>query len=99
MRGMFRSNSNDDQQEVRSEQARETSRQLREVEHGLQRLLTDPDQFGRCGRCGATIAAARLEILPSTAPTSRTLRGDEFHGILSLFGSGEIVRSSNDWLP
>ncbi len=68
--------SEDAQQEIRSEQARETTRQLREVEHGLQRLLTDPDQFGHCVRCDAAIAAARLEVLPSTTLCARCTVGD-----------------------
>ncbi|HUE96849.1 MAG TPA: TraR/DksA C4-type zinc finger protein [Longimicrobiaceae bacterium] len=67
--------SEDARQEIRSEQARETTRQLREVEHGLQRLLTDPDHFGRCVRCDAAIAAARLEVLPSTTLCARCAVG------------------------
>lgn len=63
--------SEDARQEIRSEQARETTRQLREVELGLQRLLTDPDHFGRCARCEAAIAAERLEFLPSTVLCAR----------------------------
>lgn len=68
--------SEDAQQENRSGQARETSRQLREVELGLQRLLTDPDRFGRCVRCEAAIAAGRLELLPSTTRCARCAVGD-----------------------
>lgn len=63
--------SEDARQEIRSEQAREAARQLREVELGLQRLLTDPDQFGRCVRCEAAIAPGRLDFLPSTVLCAR----------------------------
>lgn len=66
----------DARQEIRSEQAGETTRQLREVERGLQRLRTDPDQFGRCVRCEAAIAAERLELLPSTTLCARCAIGD-----------------------
>lgn len=69
--------SEDARQGIRSEQARETSRQLREIEHGLQRLFTDPDQFGRCVRCAAAIAAARLDVLPSTQLCARCAVGDQ----------------------
>ena len=65
----------DAQQEIRSKQARETSRHLREVERGLQRLRTAPDQFGRCVRCDVAIAAERLEILPSTTLCARCAVG------------------------
>lgn len=64
-------------QEIRSERAREISRQLREVEHGMQRLLTAPDHFGRCARCEQAIAAERLEVLPSTTLCARCAGGDK----------------------
>jgi RNA polymerase-binding transcription factor DksA len=56
----------DAEQEVRSRQARETRQQIHQVEHALQRLLTDPERFGRCARCDGAISAARLDVLPST---------------------------------
>jgi DnaK suppressor protein len=66
----------DARQEVRSEQAREISRQLREVEHSLLRLLTEPDGFGKCVRCGGAISAARLDVVPSTQLCAECAVGD-----------------------
>jgi DnaK suppressor protein len=56
----------DAEQEVRAGQARETIDRIREVEHALRRLLTEPERFGRCGRCDGAISTARLDVLPST---------------------------------
>lgn len=69
--------SEDAWQEVRSQQARETRRQLREIEDGLRRLLTEPDRFGRCVRCDDAIASPRLEILPFTTFCVRCVVGDQ----------------------
>jgi len=61
----------DAEQEVRSGRARETSDQIRQVEHALQRLLTEPERFGRCARCDGGISLARLDLLPSTTLCQR----------------------------
>jgi RNA polymerase-binding transcription factor DksA len=61
----------DAQQEIRSTQALETTRRLREVEHALQRLLTDPDGLGRCVRCNGAISTARLDVVPVTRLCAR----------------------------
>jgi RNA polymerase-binding transcription factor DksA len=61
----------DAQQEVRTRRARETSDQIRQVEHALQRLLTEPDRFGRCARCDGAISLVRLDLLPSTTLCAR----------------------------
>jgi RNA polymerase-binding transcription factor DksA len=66
----------DAEQEVRSRQARETSRQLRQSEHALQRLLADPERFGRCARCDGAISDARLDVLPSTPVCERCAAGE-----------------------
>jgi|GEM_PF-3578895 len=55
----------DAEQEVRSWQAREVSRQINEVENALQRLLTEPERFGRCTRCAGALSMLRLDLLPS----------------------------------
>ncbi len=46
--------------------------ELREIGAALERL--DDGEFGRCGRCGAHIEAARLEVLPQTMFCSRCAR-------------------------
>ncbi len=56
----------DARQEVRSEQTREASRQLQEIEQGLRRLREEPDRFGLCAQCGQAISPARLDVLPFT---------------------------------
>jgi len=61
----------DAEQEVRTRRARDTSDQIRQVEHALQRLLTEPERFGRCARCDGVISPARLDLLPSTTLCER----------------------------
>lgn len=39
---------------------------LQEIEAALRRLESEPERFGRCGRCGDVIASERLELLPQT---------------------------------
>ncbi len=39
---------------------------LQEIDAALRRLESEPERFGRCGRCGDVIAAERLEVLPQT---------------------------------
>jgi len=67
----------DARQEIRSDQARETSRQLQEVEQGLRRLREEPDRFGLCVRCEQAVSAARLEVLPFTTLCARCAVGNQ----------------------
>jgi RNA polymerase-binding transcription factor DksA len=67
----------DAEQEVRSRRSRETGDQLRQVEHALQRLLTEPERFGRCARCDGEISLARLDVLPSTILCERCAAGSD----------------------
>jgi RNA polymerase-binding transcription factor DksA len=61
----------DAQQEARLQQRSGTERDLQRIDEALQRLLTDPERFGRCTRCDGAISATRLDILPSTAVCER----------------------------
>jgi DnaK suppressor protein len=61
----------DAEQEVRSRQARETGFRIHEVDQALHRLLTEPERFGLCARCGGAISAARLDLLPATTLCER----------------------------
>lgn len=65
----------DAEQEVRSRQAREIGRQIQEVDQALQRLIAEPERFGRCARCDGAISPARLDFLPSTTWCERCAAG------------------------
>lgn len=41
-------------------------RQLNSIDEALRRLYQNPEEFGRCERCGRPIAFERLKIVPST---------------------------------
>jgi RNA polymerase-binding transcription factor DksA len=61
----------DAEHEVRSRQARETRRQIGEVDQALQRLIAEPESFGRCEHCDGAIPTARLDVLPATTRCER----------------------------
>lgn len=44
--------------------ASEEGRRLVRVNHALDRLVRDPDTFGRCRSCGDPVAFERLEAIP-----------------------------------
>jgi RNA polymerase-binding transcription factor DksA len=51
---------------MRARQSLETRRQMDAVDEALQRLIAEPERFGRCTRCDGEISPARLDLLPST---------------------------------
>lgn len=44
--------------------ASQEGRQLLEIDEALRTLYKDPDQFGKCERCGSEISMKRLEMVP-----------------------------------
>jgi RNA polymerase-binding transcription factor DksA len=54
----------DAEQAARARTAGEATEQLAAVEHALRRLAEDPERFGVCARCQASIPVDRLEVLP-----------------------------------
>ena len=46
--------------------ASEQGELLYRIDDALRRLYDDPDGFGKCRGCGATIATERLEVVPET---------------------------------
>jgi DnaK suppressor protein len=44
--------------------ASEDGRQLMDIDSALRALYREPDEFGRCERCGREIATERLEMVP-----------------------------------
>ena len=42
-------------------------RRLYEIDEALRRLYKDPEAFGTCQRCGASIGMERLEVVPEAA--------------------------------
>jgi DnaK suppressor protein len=41
-------------------------RRLSEIDEALRRLSKEPEDFGRCERCGREIGMERLEVVPAT---------------------------------
>jgi RNA polymerase-binding transcription factor DksA len=52
------------QEELDASNVTRISRELAEIDAALERLYSDPEQFGTCERSGAPIPGARLEIIP-----------------------------------
>ena len=46
--------------------ASEQGERLYRIDDALRRLYDDPESFGKCRNCGATIAMERLEVVPET---------------------------------
>jgi DnaK suppressor protein len=51
-------------QQMALEIRRRAQQQLQRIEHAL--ALIRQDRYGRCARCGETIARARLDVAPDT---------------------------------
>lgn len=56
------------------------SDQLTRIDKALELLISDPEGFERCERCGTEIAWERFELLPWTRLCSRCAAQDESGG-------------------
>jgi DnaK suppressor protein len=66
------------EQEADFASASRLSDRLAEVDAALARLVKEPDRFGRCDECGATIEGRRLELIPwAQRCASCARRGEE----------------------
>lgn len=52
------------EQEKQSLMIHKEGEQLLEIDDSLRRLYKEPDEFGRCERCGTEISMERLDMVP-----------------------------------